>query len=209
MSCTKKEEVYMFIEGGPEFSYDYRPLNDSLSLSDSRINLKVSTDPKFDTLYVMINGDTLSPYDISDYQAQFSHIIEPEFIKYNLRIESDIGSATATCPMPEPFKIIKPRQPIQSGSDCEIIWHRSKNAQRYRVLLALNYNDLFFFKAITTKDTSVTIESSFFAKPDGLVEICISAINDVEMDEDNGNIKGNGIGYWSGKLTINESLDIE
>ncbi len=207
VSCTEKEEVYMFVEGGPEFTYEYQPLHDSLRLADSRINLRINTDPKFDTLCVLVNGDTLSPYDINDYQAEFGNIIEPEFITYNLRIESDIGTASANCRVPEPFKIIKPCQPIQSGSDCEIIWHSSKNAQWYRVYLAIVYHPIISYKTIATRDTCVTIEGSLFAAPNGVVEMLITA-NDSDPDEDNGNIKGNGIGYWSGKLTVCETINI-
>lgn len=171
------------------------------------MNLEIKTDPEFDTLSISINDSIISTY-YNNHKVSYNYAMNPEFKEYNLRIDSDIGYATASCLMPEPFKIISPRQSIVPGNDCAFIWHKAKNAQWYRLHLVVVYNENHFFKTIETKDTSVTVEGAFFSQPNGIAEIFISAINGVELDDTNGNIKGNAIGYWLGTLTVNETLNI-
>lgn len=207
-SCIRKD-INLFVEGGPGIEYRYSPSQDSLWLLYSEIRLEVRTDPAFDSLCVMVNGDTLKGlYDVGEHYAFFQNSIAPEFIQYNLEIESDIGEAIASCRVPEPFKIIKPRQTIQVGEDCEIVWHRAKYAEWYEIHLLIDYLNYYSKDtSFATTDTSVIIKGSWFDYP-GLVEIAIIATNGVKLDAEKGNMHGNAIGYWLGKLTVSEGLDI-
>ncbi|MEO0206809.1 MAG: hypothetical protein ABIL22_09085, partial [candidate division WOR-3 bacterium] len=59
---------------------------------------------------------------------------------------------------------------------------------------------------LQTADTSITISGDFLNGD--YIEISISAINGTKLDDEHGNVKGNAIGYWLGKLTVTESIDI-
>lgn len=203
--CVKKEEIHLYVEGGPEIIYDYCHSGDSLSFDDAMMNLDIYTDPKFDTLYLSVNDDTLAIF-YDNYKASYHDRIIPEIKEYTLKISSDIGTATASCRIPEPFKIISPGELIPAWNDCEFIWHKAKNAQWYRLYLAGGYN--VNPRIIDTKDTSVIVEGAFFNQPGDCVEVFISAIHGVAFDDDDGNISGNGIGQWQGILKVHETLEI-
>ncbi|MEO0185981.1 MAG: hypothetical protein ABIL20_09310 [candidate division WOR-3 bacterium] len=206
VSCARKEEVHLFVDGGPEVIYDFPIFSDSLCLACAQIGLKISTDPKFETLMVIVNNDTLQPYSLDHYCAYYQDSITPECIQYNLQIDSDVGTASAGCQMPEPFKIIKPRQPIAPNSDCELIWQKSKNAQMYTVWIYAFWGSCTVDTMLQTADTSITISGDFLNGD--YIEISISAINGTKLDDEHGNVKGNAIGYWLGKLTVTEFIDI-
>ncbi len=214
MNCVKKEEITLYIDGGPVINRTHHFPIDTLGTYDSTLTLQIFSDPIWNSITVKLNNEILSDPAIEGNSISFTKSISTQDVEYALEIESDLGSANAVCSMPGSFKIPKPPELwITPGEDCEVSWEQAANAQWYEIDIScwdtLYPHENTWDTTILLIDTSTIIIMGSKINFYGTMSVLITAGNGASLlPGDEGNIEGNGKGYWVAESKTHRSIKI-
>ena len=208
IGCPKKERE-MFIIGGA-FIEEY-----SESKSEW-LEVNIFSDPLIDDAKVTVNGITLEkiewvsplyPYGLW-YRNTTSTLAYGA--TYNLSIDCEIGKAEASATMPGGFTIDAPEQ-IFINSPLAVSWTKASNADFY--VVDLWYWDFEGDEDVDTSIVTTDLELIFSGKlfPHyGKISLYVKAINGpVPKPDSQGNVKGDGFGFWIAELCKHVEIDVE
>ena len=183
---------------------------------------------------VVINNDTL---ELSYCDPEGEYMWKSFFIEevstdpeneYDLVVSHKGGEASATITMPGDFEITSPQEAdtFHQGDDLTVSWSSSENAERYDLYVRLEYdygdtanpyyNRFQLDTFISNADTSITIpkERIFPSEIDSVLEgngyVNIHSENGPQIGTSaEGNISGEGIGYFNAYIYRNVDFYIE
>jgi len=179
------------------------------------LEVGIFSDPLIDDANVTVNGITLKKeegYIQPFYGLWFedTSALLANGVTYNLKIDCEIGKAEASATMPGGFTIDVPEQ-IFVNNPLAVSWTRAGNANFY--VVDLWYWDLEGDRSI---DTSIVTTESTIVFPGRLfphygdISLYVKAINGpVPKPDSQGNVKGDGFGFWIAELCKHVEIDVE
>jgi len=213
--CTENKETYLYINGGPVIDRTHHFPVDTLGTYDSTLILEILSDPICDTITIKLNDEILTNFTIEGNKISVVKPIPTQGCQYKLEIESDLGDVSTVCSIPGGFKIPKPPSlSVQPGWDCEIHWDKAIYAECYDV--SISYFDTFpthpyaWDTSYIFDDTSTIIIPREKINYVGTLVVIITAIDGTSLlSGDEGNIQGDGNGFWLGKSITRRAIKVE